>query len=90
MFDYLAKGGLHRVQAVQDPLSQEVVRALRRRRSGGEQLLAYREGRRWLGVRSDQINEYLKAQIGEEYSAKDFRTWNATVLASVSLGRRRP
>ena len=63
------------------------ISALRRRRSpGGEQLLAYREGRRWHPVRSEQISEFLKAQIGGAYSAKDFRTWNATVLAAVSLG----
>ncbi len=86
VFDFLAKGGIRRVQAVKDPLSSEVVRALKRRRGGGgEQLLAYREGRRWHRVRSEQVNEYLKAQIGEQYSAKDFRTWNATVLAAVSL-----
>lgn len=85
VFDYLGKGGIRRVQAVRDPLSSEVVRALRRRRAGGPQLLAYRQGRRWHTVRSEEINEYLKAQIGEQYSAKDFRTWNATVLAAVSL-----
>jgi DNA topoisomerase IB len=85
VFDYLAKGGIRRVQAVRDPLSQAVVRELKRRRAGGEQLLAYRAGRRWYGVRSDQISDYLKAQIGEQHSAKDFRTWNATVLAAVSL-----
>ena len=36
-------------------------------------------------VRSDDINEYLKQHIGEEFSAKDFRTWNATVLAALTL-----
>jgi DNA topoisomerase IB len=76
---------MRRVQAVQDPPTIEVVRALRRRRSGPEQLLAYREGARWHGVRSDQISEHLKAMMGEDFSAKDFRTWNATVLAAVSL-----
>lgn len=85
VFDYLAKGGAHRVQAVQDPRSQAVVRGLKRRRGGGEQLLAYRHRGRWHDVRSEQINDYLKEQIGEEYSAKDFRTWNATVMAAVSL-----
>ncbi len=85
VFDYLAKGGLRRVQAVRDPLCGEVVRALRARRAGGDQLFAYRQGRRWYRVRSEQISGYLKFQIGEEYSAKDFRTWNATMLAAVSL-----
>lgn len=85
VFDYPAKSGVRRVQAVQDPPTVEVVRALRRRRSGGDLLLAYRERGRWHSVRSDQISVYLKSLIGDEYTAKDFRTWNATVLAAVSL-----
>jgi DNA topoisomerase IB len=85
VFDYLAKSGVRRVQAVQDPPVIEVVGALRRRRGGGDQLLAYRVGRRWHDVRSAQINDYLKGVIGDEYTAKDFRTWNATVLAAVSV-----
>jgi DNA topoisomerase-1 len=85
LFDYLAKKGLHRVQVIEDPLAVQIASELKRRRSGGTQLLAYREGRRWHEVRSDEINEYLKEQLGEEFSAKDFRTWNATVMAAVGL-----
>jgi DNA topoisomerase IB len=85
VFDYLAKGGVRRVQAVQDGPTVTVVSALKRRRGGGPQLLAYRERGRWHRLRSEQITDYLKAQIGEDYSAKDFRTWNATVLAAVSV-----
>ncbi len=85
VFDYLGKGGVRRVQAVQDPPVVELLAALKRRRSGGDQLLAYREGRRWHDVRSEQINLYLKGLIGEACTAKDFRTWNATMLAAVSL-----
>jgi DNA topoisomerase I len=85
VFDYLAKSGVRRVQAVRDEPTVAVVRALKRRRAGGDQLLAYRQGRSWHPVRSDQISEHLKELIGDQYSAKDFRTWNATVLAAVSL-----
>jgi DNA topoisomerase IB len=63
----------------------EILRALRRRRGGGSELLAYRDDGRWHDVRSDEINEYLKRSLGEDFSAKDFRTWNATVMAAVSL-----
>ncbi len=84
-FDYLAKGGIHRVQEITDHLVYDIIRALKLRRSGGEQLLAYREGRRWHGIRSDDINDYIKERLGEQFSAKDFRTWNASVLAAVSL-----
>jgi DNA topoisomerase I len=85
VFDYPGKSGVRRVQAVRDPPTIKLVSALKRRRSGSAQLLAYRERRRWHDVRSEQINDYLKALIGEDYSAKDFRTWNATVLAAVAL-----
>jgi DNA topoisomerase-1 len=85
VFDYVGKAGKHQLQAVRDPPVGAVVRALRRRRGGGGQLLAYREGRRWHDVRSEQISDHLKSLIGSDYRAKDFRTWNATVLAAVSL-----
>ena len=42
-------------------------------------------GRRWVDVRSEDINDYVKSVTAREHSAKDFRTWNATVLASVAL-----
>ncbi len=86
IFDYPAKAGVRRVQAIADPLSLELVRALKRRRGGGAELLAYRCGRRWCDVRSADINDYLKRHMGEDFSAKDFRTWNATVMAAVVLG----
>jgi DNA topoisomerase I len=89
VFDYPAKSGRRRVQAVADPDVREVVAALKRRRGGADALLAYREGRRWVDVRSDDINEYLKASARlDTVSAKDFRTWNGTVLAAVALARR--
>ena len=85
VFDYVGKAGKHQLQAVRDPAAGDVVRALKRRRTGGEQLLAYRAAGKWHRVRSEQISDYLKHQVGREFSAKDFRTWNATVLAAVSL-----
>src|SRR5829696_950571 len=84
-FDYEAKGGQHRIQAITDPVVADVVRALKKRRGGGEELLAYKAGGRWVDVKSADINEYVKAAAGEEFSAKDFRTWSGTVLAAVAL-----
>jgi DNA topoisomerase I len=85
VFDYPAKGGIRRVQAVVDPLASEIVAALKRRRGGGDELLAYKERGRWRDLRSEDINAYLKDATGDDFSAKDFRTWNATVLAAVAL-----
>ncbi|HVL93609.1 MAG TPA: hypothetical protein VM264_09715 [Acidimicrobiales bacterium] len=84
-FDYVAKSGKRRLQSVVDPDVYEVVAALKRRRAGGPELLAYRQDGRWCDVRSDDINLAIKAATGGDFSAKDFRTWNATVLAAVSL-----
>ena len=85
VFDFPAKSGQRRHQGVLDERTCEIVAALKRRRGGGEELLAYKEGRRWRDVRSDDINVYLKAATGGDHSAKDFRTWNATALAAVAL-----
>jgi DNA topoisomerase I len=85
VFDYPAKSGRRRVQAVVDPLASEVIGTMRRRRGGGEELLAYRRAGRWHDLRSPDINAYLKEATGDDFSAKDFRTWNATVLAAVAL-----
>jgi DNA topoisomerase-1 len=84
-FDYPAKSGVRRLHEVRDPDVSSVVRELKRRRGGPEELLAYRAGGRWAGIRSDDINDYIKLSLGAEYSAKDFRTWNATVLAAALL-----
>ena len=85
VFDYPAKHGVARRHTIADPASVAAVRTLKRRRGGPEQLLAYREKRRWRAIRSDDINDYLKAHMGEGFSAKDFRTWNASVLAALAL-----
>jgi DNA topoisomerase-1 len=85
VFDYEAKGGKRRVQVVGDRTITGLVRKLRGRRGGGYELLAYRNGNTWRDVRSADINEYIQGVIGEGHSAKDFRTWNATVLAAVVL-----
>ncbi len=85
VFDYPAKSGVRRVQGIVDPEALAIVAALRRRRGGGDELLAFKERRRWRDLRSEDINAYLKEATGADFSAKDFRTWNATVLAAVAL-----
>jgi DNA topoisomerase IB len=85
LFSYPAKGGIPRTLALRDPLLHKVVNSLLRRRGGGEDLLAYRNGRGWHDVRAEDLNAAVKELIGEQYSCKDLRTWNATVLAAVTL-----
>jgi DNA topoisomerase IB len=84
-FDFPAKSGKQRVQSIVAPDVYDLVRELKERRGGGRELLAYRANGGWKDVRSSDINEYIKEATGGDYSAKAFRTWNATVLAAVGL-----
>jgi DNA topoisomerase IB len=86
LFDYPAKSGKRRVQNVVDPEVYDIVKALKKRRGGSPELLAYRDGRSWVDVKSADINAFVKQVTGGDFTAKDFRTWNATVLAAVALG----
>jgi DNA topoisomerase IB len=85
VFEYPAKGAKHREQAVAEDQVCAAVRSLRRRNGGGDQLLVYRSGSRWHNVSAADINDYLGEISGGDYTAKDFRTWHATVLAAVGL-----
>jgi DNA topoisomerase I len=85
LFDFAGKHGVQQVSHVVDPETAAVVTTLKRRRDDAEELLAYKEGGRWHDIRSSHINHYLKDRSGLDVTAKDFRTWGATVLASVGL-----
>jgi DNA topoisomerase IB len=85
VFDYPAKSGQRRIQAVVDDDVCGIVLTLKRRRGGSDELLAYKRAGRWRDVRSEDINAYIKEATGDDFSAKDFRTWNGTVLAAVAL-----
>jgi DNA topoisomerase I len=76
-FDFTAKGGQRSVQAVTDPPAARIVARLRCRRPSSGRLL--------LDVDSNDINAFIKEHTGGDYTAKQFRTWKATVLAAVSL-----
>lgn len=85
IFNFVGKSGKEQLKSVVDPLVFSTVTALKRRRSGGEELLAYKIDGTWVDVKSMEINNYLKDVAGEDYSAKDFRTWHATELAAIGL-----
>jgi DNA topoisomerase-1 len=85
-FDYVGKGGKRHVLEVVDADVVRVLRALRRRRAAPtDELLAWDDAGTWRTIRATDINEYLKRSSGEDFSAKDFRTWHATVLAATEL-----
>jgi DNA topoisomerase IB len=91
VFDYIAKGAKRREQAVAEERVCAVVHSLKRRRApADDRLLVYRRGRSWHDVTAADINAYLSEISGGEYTAKDFRTWHATVLTAVGLAVSEP
>ncbi|WP_410633006.1 DNA topoisomerase IB [Amycolatopsis sp. cmx-4-83] len=89
-FCYVAKGGLDREVAIRDAALASVVKSLLRSRSGSDRLLAYREGGTWHEVHAADINERFKELAGHDCSAKDLRTWTATVLAAAAFAAADP
>jgi DNA topoisomerase IB len=87
IFDYPAKSGKRSTHTISHPAVMPTLRALKKR-TGGRQhkdLLVYKAERRWEDLVADDVNAFIKERAGAGFSAKDFRTWNATVLAALFL-----
>jgi len=90
-FDYVGKGGKRQIREVHDEDVLGILRVLRRRKAAPtDRFLAWDGDGRWHDVRAADINAYIKEASGEDFSAKDFRTWHATVLAATVLAERGP
>ena len=88
VFVFTGKSGVdHRIE-IDDATVIEAVEIMRRRRSKDHPgLLAYQDGRSWRTVIPDLVNSYVRETTGLEATAKDFRTWHATVLAAAALAQ---
>lgn len=85
VFSFVGKSGVdHRIE-IDDATVIEAVDIMRRRRSKDLRLLAYQDERSWRSVLPDLVNAYVRESTGLEATAKDFRTWHATVLAAAAL-----
>ncbi len=86
VFAFVGKSGVeHRIE-IDDQIVVEAVEIMRRRRSAKDPgLLAYQDGRSWRTIMPDLVNSYVRQTTGLEATAKDFRTWHATVLAAAAL-----
>ncbi|MGY1857624.1 DNA topoisomerase IB [Modestobacter sp. SYSU DS0290] len=89
-FSYTAKGGIEReIELTDQPTATVVRQLLERPPETGEELLGYwlADGS-WHDVTSDEVNAYLKEISGAEITAKDFRTWTATVMMAAALAEQ--
>ena len=83
-FRFVGKSGVEHSIEIDDPDILQALDSLRRRRGGTERLLAYQLEQAWRDLDSTAVNTYLSGLL-EDLTAKDFRTWHATVLAAASL-----
>ncbi|KQY44514.1 DNA topoisomerase IB [Cellulomonas sp. Root137] len=83
--NFPAKSGQVRDTVVEDDDVATLVRTLTRRRDDGEELLAWQDDAGWHDVTSADVGAYVKQQLGDDATPKDFRTWHATVLAARGL-----
>jgi DNA topoisomerase-1 len=85
VFTFVGKSGVHHRIEIDDIAVVEAIDIMRRRRGEDLRLLSYKDRRSWRAVLPDLVNEYVRSSTGIEATAKDFRTWHATVLAAAAL-----
>lgn len=85
VFCFVGKSGIEHCIEIDDTAAIEALDRMRKRRSASKRLLAYLETSRWADLDAATVNAYLSEVLGGEMTAKDFRTWHATVLAAVAL-----
>jgi DNA topoisomerase-1 len=84
VFDFIGKSGQKQLKEVTDKKLARIVKRLDEL-PGYEIFKYYGEDGELHDIHSDDVNDYIKNIMGEEFSAKDFRTWGATVMASALL-----
>jgi DNA topoisomerase-1 len=83
-FHFRGKSGVFHTIKVEDRRLARII--ARTRELPGQDLFKYldHDGVQH-AVGSHDVNDYLRAITGEDYTAKDFRTWSGTVLAALAL-----
>lgn len=84
VFDFKGKSGQYHHKEVSD---QRIARILGRleKMPGYEIFRYYDDEGRLQNLTSSDVNEYIKEHMGDEFSAKDFRTWGGTLMAATEL-----
>src|SRR5271170_1637741 len=89
-FDYIAKEGKRRTISINDDAVFAVVRELMRSDTTFDTLFCLESGGAWRPLRSHEVSTYIAARAGGHFTAKEFRTWNATVLMALFLANSDP
>ncbi len=79
-----SKAGIRvRCELVDEDLAEAIRDLLKAK--GGPRVFKYRREDELYNLTSKRLNDYVKIYLGEEFTAKDFRTWGGTLLASIYL-----
>jgi DNA topoisomerase-1 len=85
-FDYVAKEGKRRAITLDDAAVLPTIRALSRSDTGLDTLFSFQDqGSGWRPLHSHDVTAYVAERAGGHFTAKEFRTWNATVLMALLL-----
>ncbi len=85
-FDFPGKSGVRQQRQIRDRQVAKIVRGVLKER--GAEVFKYKNGSgEFVDVKSRHINEYIKEIMGENFSAKDFRTWAGTLVCACALAR---
>jgi len=88
-FAFRGKSGVDHRISLRDRRLATIVRSLRD--LPGQQLFKYRDADGHLvPITSDDVNAYIREAMGDQFSAKDFRTWAGTVSAARALRDMEP
>lgn len=90
VFDYIAKEGKRRAITVTDRAVLPTVRRLARSDNGLDSLFCWEESGAWHALRSHDVSVYIAERADGHFTAKEFRTWNATVLMALMLANAGP
>ncbi len=85
LFDYVGKEGRRRAITVTDRAVLSTVRTLARSDNGLDALFCWQDGAGWHPLHSHDVSTYIAENAGGHFTAKEFRTWNATVLMALLL-----
>lgn len=85
VFSFVGKSGVAHSITVDDTAAVTALDVMRHRKDEDPHLLAHKKGGQWHRVMAADVNAYLSDLFGGGVTAKDFRTWHATVIAAESL-----
>jgi DNA topoisomerase-1 len=86
VFDFRGKHGQQQHRELRDRTIARIVQQLAAL-PGYEVFAYYDEAGNLVDVKRRHINQYIKEVMGQQFSAKDFRTWAGTLICACALAR---